>query len=268
MKKAPKTIFKYENYTVQSLLNLKSNSVYFGSPKNFNDPYDCAIKAPIAEPTPEELQRVLEHYISDPTVSDQLKNQLITMSPQELKKELVNGAVKALNDARDKFLNNNGVTCFSERNDDLLMWSHYGGQYKGFCLEFRTEHEPFNKLRKVKYVPKMPALRIDTVIVDKSYDHITDLYCTKSEAWVYEQEWRGFHVKAGTLFSYKAEALKAVYFGPDIERQALEIVCLILAGQNPDVELWEGKRNDTEFKTQFTFFTYTSHIEAKRKGLA
>jgi len=190
------------------------------------------------------------------------------MPPEELKEQMVNAATNALRDAREKFLSDNGVTCFSERNDDLLMWSHYGGQYKGFCLEFRTKHEPFNKLRDVQYVPGMPTLHIDTVIVDKNYDQLLDLYCTKSDVWSYEQEWRGFHEKAGTLFSYKPEALKAVYFGPDIERQALEIVCLILAGQNSDVELWEGKRSETEFKTQFSFFTYTSHIEAKRKGLA
>ena len=268
MKKVPKTIFKYEGFTIQSLLNLKKNSVYFGSPNNFNDPYDCAIKASIAKPTQEEMQRVIEYYLSDPDVSTHMKNNLKRLPLQELKKQMVNAATNALKDAREKFLSTNGVICFSIRNDDLLMWSHYGGQYKGFCLEFRTEHEPFNKLRDVQYVPDMPILHIDTVIVDKNYDQLLDLYCTKYDVWNYEKEWRGFHENAGTLFSYKPEALKAVYFGPDIERQALEIVCLILEGQNPDVEFWEGKRSETEFKTQFSFFTYTSHIEAKRKGLA
>ena len=268
MRKTPKTIFKYEGFTVQSLLNLKKNSVYFGSPQNFNDPYDCAIKASVAEPTPDELQRVLEYYCSDPDKPTHLKTNFKAMPLHELKAQMLNGATKALDDARDNFLRTNGVTCFSERNDNLLMWSHYGGQYKGFCLEFCTDHEPFNKLRQVQYVRDMPTIRIDTIIVDKNFNLFLDLFCKKSEAWIYEQEWRGFHEKAGTLFSYKPEALKAVYFGPDIERQALEIVCLILAGQNPDVELWKGKRSDTEFKTAFSLFTYTSHIEAKGKGLA
>jgi len=265
VKKTPKTIFKYEGFTVQSLLNLKKNSVYFGSPQNFNDPYDCAIKASIAEPTPEEIERVKKYFMSKPDIPAHVKTDLKITSPQELKRLMLKAATKALRDDRENFLSNSGVTCFSEVKDDLLMWSHYGGQYKGFCLEFHTEYEPFNKLRYVKYVLDMPTLRIDTVIDNK--EQIFDLYHTKSKAWEYEQEWRGFHEKAGTLFFYKPEALKAVYFGPDIERQALEIVCLILAGQNPDVELWEGKRSETEFKTQFSFFTYTSHIKAKQKGL-
>ena len=148
MNKAPKTIFKYEDFTVHSLLNLKSQSVYFGSPRNFIDPYDCAITADIADPMPDELQRVVEHYLADPKVPAALKTPLVTVPSPELKEQLINGAKNALNDARDKFLTKNGVSCFSERNDDLLMWSHYGGRYKGFCLEFRTEYEPFNKLRR------------------------------------------------------------------------------------------------------------------------
>lgn len=264
----PPTIFKYEAFTTRTLLNLKAQAVYFGSPRNFNDPYDCAITASIADPKPEELQRVLDHYLTDPDLSTEFKTKLSTLPPLELKTQLINGATKALNDARDTFLSKNGVTCFSERNDDLLMWSHYGGQYKGLCLEFRTEHEPFNKLLPVQYVKEIPQVCIDSILVDNDSDQLIDRYCTKSEAWAYEQEWRGLHKEAGTLFTYKLPALKAAYFGPDIERLALEIVCLILRGQNPDVELWQGSRSASQFKVQFEHFTYTSYVDAKAKGLA
>jgi hypothetical protein len=65
-------------------------------------------------------------------------------------------------------------------------------------------------------------------------------------------------------FNYPAEALKAVYFGPNIDRLALDIVCVILAGQNPDVEFWVGRRSDREFKVEFEQKTYTPYIVAKR----
>lgn len=35
-----------------------------------------------------------------------------------------------------KFLQNSYVSCFSEKNDDFLMWSHYGSKHTGICLEF------------------------------------------------------------------------------------------------------------------------------------
>ncbi len=268
MLKPPDILFKYEAFTTQSLLNLKAQSVYFGSPRNFNDPYDCAITASIADPTPDELQRVLEHYLTAPDVSSKVKAQLEKLPQSQLKTQILNGVKNTFADARDNFLSINGVTCFSERNDDLLMWSHYGGQYKGFCLGFRTDTEVFQKIRKVEYVPSMPTVKIDSFIVDGQDDQLLNLYCTKSEAWAYEKEWRGLHKEAGTLFTYESQALKAVYFGPDIEWQALEIICLILSGQNPEVELWRGTRSKSEFKVHFESFTYTSYIEAKRKGLA
>jgi hypothetical protein len=38
---APATIFKYEGCSLQSIQNLKKQSVYFAPPHRFNDPYDC-----------------------------------------------------------------------------------------------------------------------------------------------------------------------------------------------------------------------------------
>ncbi len=264
----PPLIYKYESFTVQSLLNLKANSLYFGSPRNFNDPYDCAIAATVRDPSPDELEQIRAHYIDDKATPEPIRNQFKTMSLDELKKTILNSAQQALFNLQENFLNTKGVTCFSERNDDLLMWGHYGGHYKGFCLEFTTSKDPFTKLRQVQYVDTMPAVDVADFIINKNYDKILDgLYCTKSNSWKYEKEWRAIHSEAGTLFGYERDVLKAVYFGPDIERQALEIICLIIQGQNPDVNFFQGKRSQTEFKVEFTSFTYTSYAEAKRKGL-
>lgn len=41
-----------------------------------------------------------------------------------------------LNRITDKFLANSSVTCFSETNDDFLMWAHYASKHTGICMEF------------------------------------------------------------------------------------------------------------------------------------
>jgi len=263
----PATIYKYESYNVHSLVNLKAQSLYFGSPRNFNDPYDCAITATVADPSADQIELVKQRYLSDPSLSSLSKQQLGSMPFDELRQQLINGANKGVTDVRENFLNTRGVTCFSESNDDLLMWAHYG-EYKGFCLEFNTARDPFTKLRQVRYVNAIPQFDIVDCIVDRNYDKLLeDLYCTKSISWEYEKEWRAIHSEADTLFTYEADALRAIYFGPVIERQALEIVCLIIQGQNPNVQFFEGKRSETEFKVEFNNFTYTSYTEAKHKGL-
>ena len=264
----PAKIYKYEIFNIHSLLNLKAQSLYFSSPRDFNDPYDCAINASVAEPSDEQIEIVKQHYLNDPETSLTIKQQLESLQFDELKKELINGANLFINDARKNFLKTRGVTCFSERNDDLIMWAHYGGQYKGFCLAFDTAKEPFTKLRQVQYVKTVPQINMVDFTIHENHDKLfDDLFCTKSISWEYEKEWRAIHSDAGTLFGYEPDALREIYFGPDIERLALEIVCIIIQGQNPNVQFFEGKRSDKEFKVEFSNFTYTSHTEAKRKGL-
>ena len=78
----------------------------------------------------------------------------------------------------------------------------------------------------MKYSENMPTLNAVTPLVSDNYDQVFDLYCTKSKSWQYEREWRVFHQVAGTLYTYEPSVLKSVYFGPDIDNESLEIICL------------------------------------------
>ena len=147
------------------------------------------------------------------------------------------------------------------------MWAHYGGCYRGFCLEFITDFEMFNKLKEVHYSPDLPRLDVAACLIENDFDHIADLYCTKSINWQYEQEWRLIHQKAGTSYVYPSEALNAIYFGPNIDAQMMEILCLIIQGQNPQVDFWRGRLSKSEFKVEFEKVDYTPHVVAKNMGL-
>jgi hypothetical protein len=268
MPNVPKTVFKYEGYSLQSLQNLKRHSVYFASPRQFNDPYDSAITAEFDDPSADELERLKQYFLADPALNNAARKELNALENHEMKRKLMPIVENAIQQLSETFLSKTGVTCFAERNDDLLMWSHYGGRHGGFCLEFRTDYEPFNKLRRVQYVDAMPRMNLCSLIIDNDADQWMDLYCTKFKAWQYEQEWRALHKEAGTLFTYDALALKGIYFGPSMERHPVEMICLILMGQNPDVELWRGHRRTDRFAIEFERFKYTSPADAKRLGLA
>ncbi len=267
MPRTPKTVFKYQDFSTLSLLNLKKQSVYFASPRQFNDPYDCAITASIVDPTPDDLERAREFLLIEPSARTRGNADLESLPRDQLREVLVNAANQHLNKVRSDFLNKHGICCFSERNDALLMWSHYGGRCKGMCLEFRTDFEPFNKLQKVEYVKAMPSLHLASIYSEDNEAYLEALCCTKSKAWAYEEEWRALHIVTGTTFTYKPAALKAVYFGPDMEDQACAIVCVVLGEQNKGVKFWMGTRSSTEFEVQFKRFTYISHNDAKSQGM-
>lgn len=263
----PTYLYKYESLSPRSLENLKAQVLYFGSPLQFNDPYDCALVPNIRIPSDQEVEQIRRVYLDDPKTPAQMRAKFSAASTDTLKQILMRTGRSVFSHAVEDFLQRRGVTCFSECNDDLLMWSHYGGHYKGFCLEFSTAFPPFEKIKKVTYRKDLPSIDLVPLLVPDNYDQVVELFCTKSEAWRYEAEWRAIHAQAGTKYTYPTECLTGVYFGPDISDDALEIICLILGGQNESVKLWRGQRSTTEFKVVFERFTYTSHLEAKRQGL-
>jgi hypothetical protein len=256
----PKKLYKYEAFTERSLQNLKAQAIYFGSPKNFNDPYDCALTPIITPPTDSEVESIRTSFLNQP-FSQKVMTKFRTPSTQDLRGIFLRSSEGAIKDAQERFAAR-GISCFSEVNDELLMWSHYGGKYKGFCLEFDTSHSPFEKMKKVSYSTKMPHINVATLLIKKDFESVMDLFSTKSTSWAYEREWRVLHAEAGTLYHYPAECLTGIYFGPEISSEALEIICLVLQGQNPHVKFWKGRRSTTEFKLVFEEFQYTSFITA------
>lgn len=263
----PQRLYKYESFTAQSLQNLKDQVIFFGSPRNFNDPYDCALSPSVKEPSDADVEKIRQHYLAKPELEDKMRRKFERASVSELRIMFLRTGQNVLEHAISDFLSRRGVSCFSERADSLLMWSHYGDSCRGFCLEFDTAAEPFEKIRKVHYSQAMPEIDVVPFLCDENSDSVLDLYCTKAVDWAYEQEWRAIHSESGKAFVYPSSALTGVYLGPEMPFSAFEIVALILAGQNENVQLWQGYRSKSSFSVEFKPVTYTSHLEAKRRGL-
>jgi hypothetical protein len=222
--KRPAKLYKYEAFSTQALENLKAQGIYFGSPLGFNDPYDCATNPVVLKPSPHEVESIRQHYLTDETTPQEAKLKFEQMPVDELQEMFQRAGVDAISSNVERFTRERGVSCFSEINDDLLMWGHYGGKYKGFCLEFSTDHMPFSTAKRVNYVHRVPEISVLPLLTDSSSDNLdaaANFYRVKSKSWKYEKEWRIIHKDVGTLYTYKAEALTGVYFGPEITGEAL-----------------------------------------------
>ena len=100
---------------------------------------------------------------------------------------------------REKLL----ITCFSKRNDSILMWSHYGDSHKGVCFEFEDNRDIY---KDVVYSNKRPQINIKKLIGkiffnehinnknDDSYNEyietIMNQFFVKLNDWNYEKEIR------------------------------------------------------------------------------
>lgn len=242
----PPHLFKYQRVDLNSLVNLLARVVYFGSPKNFNDPYDCAVSAIVQELSEEGLVKLLS----------KIDAAHIAAIEPNIGKMLSAQARSTLQELAGEFVQKRGVTCFAETNENLLMWSHYAASGTGMCLQFDTSDAIFSKVHCVKYVDSFPAVAADELLVEKNYSRIFELYCTKSKDWSYEREWRAFHETAGTKFGYASSSLVGVYLGPRITNEMANLVAAMLKGYKQHVPLYVSKPSASEFKMEFELAPY------------
>jgi hypothetical protein len=162
----------------------------------------------------------------------------------------------AFEERKKLMLEKRGVSCFSARNDDVLMWSHYADRHKGFCLGFRSDAEPFVQARQVDYQAQVPAVNPTSLILDDVHEAFRAMIETKSQHWSYEQEWRLFHMDADKAYGYGAGALESVYLGVSMpERQQL-VIGKILDGTG--TSLYRMERDPSQFLIRAVPVTFTA----------
>lgn len=214
-KNIPTSLFKYQGFvTEHSLKNLENGLIHLRSPDEFNDPYDSSFAINVNE-LGFKFPKINIENIKDKFSKNDLKllEQLISgTKPISIRKFNENWKQKTLK-----------IACFSESNDNLLMWSHYANHHKGYCLEYN-----FNKLENMDLLKRV----ISPIKYDNNLFNVTNFFTNddsimrmlwgfypsliKSKDWEYEREWRlifphGFLPK-GTI-TYPIPKPTGIYLG-------------------------------------------------------
>ena len=103
---------------------------------------------------------------------------------------------------------------------NILMWSHYANEHRGFCIKYRFTDDFTKKsslsmfFRPILYTKRGKRINIDIRTID------TDLaFCTKQSMWKYENEVRliAYMPESNTHFSSipmgDSCKIEAIYFG-------------------------------------------------------
>jgi len=248
----PEYVYKFQGNKDYSLQNLKAHAIYYSSVKKFNDPYDCDILPNIVQPTPAELALIKEHAQQNKELPDIARKEILEYSGDDLGVRLLEGMQKIINDQLEKSRGNLGVACFSSRNDDLLMWAHYGDRFKGYCLELSTRAGMLSNLLPVQYVDAIPSYSLHSLIVNEpSSIGISKLFLSKAKSWQYEHEWRSFCEQPDRMISYDPKDLVGIYLGPEIEEKSMAEIMQIAEDVYTSLKVYKGKRSRTEFKVEF-----------------
>jgi hypothetical protein len=227
MKSASPKFYRYRSFSASTVESLCRDELYFASPADFNDPFDCK---PVVEPDSDTavLRATLRQLVAT-RVSDEMLNafaaaklkgeRTITHAhrsgEQEAARELADIAYHATHpdhdcseeDAERRLLAasierellrqyDKGVCCFSESFNNMLLWSHYGDQHRGLCIGYGLDSRPKPQMQKVLYggTRTVKSSLIEKAVLKKDEQAIAALdesvLLRKAQEWRYEKEWR------------------------------------------------------------------------------
>ncbi len=173
-----------------------------------------------------------------------------------------------------RFMNNNfndnfGILSLSKNKNNLLMWSHYTNNYKGFVIGFNSEHNFFSGkylhddgqpylLRNVLYTDKRRIVKLN------AYD-IMNFFCEKPIEWAYEKEVRIFKILPKTnkyceidqfgqkicLYKFPKDLIQEVIIGHNIEPELRKKVIQYCFELNNEIKVYETTLSKTKYEIEF-----------------
>lgn len=257
------SLFRYRSCNDDSISAFEEDKIFLVIPELFNDPYDClpfinksyiidnlsfAVDKNRLKNYIQNIKRedkiiavsLFKNILSEEEYRNFIKN--FDMSEAEIEKfvlkngrnlsEKINELDIAINNLIEEFKELHYISCFSERNDSILMWSHYANKHEGFVLKYDWES-----------LVSQGGVILAPVLYDNSRMNITDfviynlfsrylqnpdelalvksqLY--KSKDWEYEKEWRMI-CRRNSKKQSKSKSIKrtpkAIYYGEKISEE-------------------------------------------------
>ena len=262
---APASIYKYYSNTERKLNTVKENKMWYSAPSMFNDPFDCEFM--ISE------DKILNNMLQ--TIPDIKGTKAGSPVWKALKSEL-NRQIPKLKMALEHARHTTGISCFSEKDDSLLMWAHYANNHKGMCVEY--ELMKFNTQLQYTPVPiiyskdRVHLESVDIVNVEKQIsDYFIKCLVQKSTEWSYEAEWRIIRDDAacGDLWDSKNQGAllnsicpSSIILGCEAEDSFIK--CVTEYCQENKINLFKMSKDRLEYKLNKTSIL---HFDTKENVL-
>ena len=242
----PTKLYKYSRIAPYLFESIEKHEWLLKDPSNFNDPYDSSLSVFDNE----------FRFLNGDMVG------LMDLSFSKRKTRLIHKVAaereRKLNEEyRNKIKSSLKITCFSECNDSLLMWSHYASNHTGVCLEYNFKALDISDLRKRLMYPVLYSTSIFTgaqQILNR--DNLSAFLAVvaalhKNSCWKYEKEWR-LIVDGGTMpdeVSWRMPPVQRIFLGSRINKDDSEKILEIARTHN--IPVLKATLLDTKYKLRY-----------------
>lgn len=231
--------YHYSSFETSINNIILQQSLKFSNPIEFNDPFDCSEKLLNIRFNPSHIDEVLKQNHSQYNRKDRR-----SLKIKEIKRQQ-NAIMK---EKREEFK----ICCFSGKNDNVLMWSHYAEKHNGICCGFKF---PVNIPKKFAIKPVRYQKSINKLEGEANLDKIV-LYwlTTKSQIWDYEDEYRAISISKKPSISYEfinydLKYLKEIIFGCNVKEKQINATIKKLKKEIPikQIEFKRAYLNTSDF---------------------
>lgn len=288
----PAAFYKYTTSSTAKLI-LDTGRIRWSAPSRFNDPFEFAFPMCLpfelsdARNAYAEAFETIVYQQDDPAFSDDspftpmLKKLRVAArgtSRERFREELqvpldqtMSEMQRILDEEAQRWKQDASrfrLLCVSDRNDSILMWSHYCEFHKGVVLQLRcvpSLDSPLCAARPVRYADEIPVFAtqqewIETGLGLREIDGSDAFYrqaYTKHVDWSYEKEWRVLTKDHATDMGdyedtpFHAEEIGAIYFGCRISASERSEFLDRLTGKWEHVAAFQAHQLPKRFAVEF-----------------
>jgi|TARA_R110000823_G_scaffold206566_1_gene337244 hypothetical protein len=234
-----KTIYKYSDFNTGIDKILLGRTLNFSHPNVFNDPFDCNEKLLKVIIPKEELKRLFE--LGKSNIPIDLHEQFWKNINDPKMVDKFNRSEK------DRYL----ISCFSELNNEVLMWSHYGEKHNGVCIGFDFPHAYEDKfiICPIKYEAELKPLDGECSLARVILYWLT----TKSNRWSYEKEIRAItratEKTKSEILEYDGKYIKEVVFGCNVDKEKINETLILIRNSSLNIDKIEFKKMEIDNDT-------------------
>jgi len=203
-------VYKYRDWSnkLHRKVLKSKHQIYFASPNTFNDPFDCRINYNFSCLSDKDREGYIDDRIEFLKEVKRVDESNEKFERNSIRKEL-EYPEKLHKEFNEIYNSRIGVFCCCQDEEikkgwqNILMWSHYANDHKGFCVGFykdklncEVKSNLPNQMLKgglVDYNEEFPILK-PLVPISKNMNEIGKNYMTgvktKAINWEYENEYR------------------------------------------------------------------------------
>ncbi len=190
-----------------------NQEVYFASPSQFNDPFDCHPRISVGYSTrrfKKWIDKLVEEHPNSRGLTPEFKVRLkqnISLLQQD--PDFRNENFRQIVDS------DTAIFSMSKTYKSLLQWSYYADSHQGLCLEYTIDGDFCgSQLYQVAYIRFRHIVDIIEADYNSKYRarEVLRAAATKSSSWSHEKEVRAIRVGSG-VFNCPKTTLTGIGFG-------------------------------------------------------